>query len=118
MNIKINPTNIKLLEQQQKDLEKNLKSLERVTRYYGDKADLTVTIGKVTSQQQTGKIFFAEANFAVPGKDIIYKAKGESIEEVTKELKNNLKNLIAKDKELKTGRFRRMARLFKKKFHF
>ncbi|MDD3098453.1 MAG: hypothetical protein PHU82_01335 [Candidatus Pacebacteria bacterium] len=118
MNIKINPTNIKLLDQQQEYLEKNLKSLEKVTGYYGDKADLTVTIGKVTSQQQTGEIFFAEANFAVPGKDIIHKVKGENIEEVTKKLKNNLKNLIAKDKELKTGRFRRMARLLKNKFHF
>jgi ribosome-associated translation inhibitor RaiA len=117
MNIRINPVNIKLLDKQQEYLEKNLKVLEKVTKHYKDKADLTVNIGKVTSQQQTGEIFFAEANFAIPGKDIVYKTTGGSFEEVVKKLKNNLKSLIVKDKGMKKGRFRRLARLLKRKLH-
>jgi|GEM_PF-1533423 len=116
MNIRIIPINIKLLDQQEEYLEKNLKTLEKVSKRYGAKADLTVNIGKITSQQQTGEIFFAEANFAIPGNDIFYKTTGENIEEVTKKLKNNLKSLIVKDKDFKKGRFRRLARLFKRKF--
>ena len=116
MNIKINPTNIVLLEKQQEYLEKNLKSLKKLSKHYGEKADLVINIGKTTSQQQTGEIFFIEANFAIPGKDINYKTIGKDIKEVTKKLKKNLKNLIAKDKGLKKDRFRRLARLFKNKF--
>ncbi|MDD5760670.1 MAG: hypothetical protein PHF45_01275, partial [Candidatus Pacebacteria bacterium] len=96
----------------------NFKSLERAAKRYGDAADLTVNIGKITSQQQTGEIFFGEAKFAIPGKDIAYKVKGNSIEDVTKKLKNNLKNLIAKDKDSRISRFKKLGRFSKEKIHW
>ena len=92
--------------------------MEKISKHYGTKADLTVNIGKVSLGQQTGEIFFAEANFAIPGKDIVCKVKGESIEDVTKKLKNNMKSLIAKDKDLRKSNFKRLGRLFKEKLHW
>ncbi|MFA5360539.1 MAG: hypothetical protein WC320_01010 [Candidatus Paceibacterota bacterium] len=118
MNIRIIPINITLLDQQKEYLEKNLRTLERITKRYGDVADLTVNIGRITSQQQTGKIFFAEAKFAIPGKDIACKVEGNSIKDVTKKLRNNLKNLIVKEQDLKEDRFKKLGRFFKEKLRW
>ena len=117
MNIKIIPVDIELLNQQRKELEEKLKDLEKVGQSYGERSLLTVTIGKIISKQETGEIFFAEANFQIPGKDIICKVQGSSIEETTNILKDKLKNLMVKSKELKKGRFRRLARALKNKLH-
>lgn len=118
MNIKIVPVDIKLLDQQKEYLEKKVKNLEKVGQRYGERSLLTITIGKVTSNQETGEIFFAEANFAIPGKDIICKVLGGNIEEITDRLCDKLKSLMIKNKELRKGRFRRLARALKDKLHF
>jgi ribosome-associated translation inhibitor RaiA len=118
MNIKIVPVNIKLLDQQKEYLEKRIKNLEKVGQRYGERSLLTITMGKVTSNQETGEIFFAEANFAIPGKDIICKVQGNNIEETMDRLCDKLKSLMIKNKELRKGRFRRLARALKDKLHF
>ena len=118
MNIKIVPVDIKLLNQQKEYLEKRIKNLEKIGQRYGEGSLLTITIGKITSNQETGEIFFAEANFAIPGKDIICKVQGSDIEETMDRLSDKLKNLMVKNKELRKGRFRRLARALKDKLHF
>ncbi len=115
MNIKIVPKDIKLLNQHKEYLEKRTKNLEKISQRYGERSLLTITIGKITSNQETGEIFFAEANFAIPGKDIICKVQGSNIEETIDRLCNKLKNLMVKNKELRKGRFRRLARTLKDK---
>ncbi|HZI95861.1 MAG TPA: hypothetical protein VFD40_01595 [Candidatus Paceibacterota bacterium] len=115
MNIKIIPVDIELLNQQREELEEKLKDLEKVGQRYGKESLLTITIGRIISKQETGEIFFAEANFQIPGKDIICKVQGSSIEETINRLKDKLKSLIIKKKELKEGRFRRLARALKNK---
>ena len=115
MNIKIVPVNIELLDQQRESLDEKLESLEKIAQRYGEGALLTITIKKITSNQETGKIFTAEANFAIPGKDIICKAEGNDFEVTTDKLKDKLKNLMIKNKELRNGRFRRLARSLKNK---
>ena len=117
MNIKIIPVDIELLNQQREELEEKLKDLEKISQRYGERSLLTITIGKIVSRQETGEIFFAEANFAIPGKDIICKVQGSSIEETVDRLKDKLKSLMIKNKELKKGRFRRLARALKNKLH-
>ena len=118
MNIKIVPKNIKLLNQQEEYLEKRIKNLEKISQRYGERSLLTITIGKITSNQETGEIFFAGANFAIPGKDIICKVQGSNIEETIDRLSDKLKDLMIKNKELRKGRFRRLARALKDKWHF
>lgn len=118
MNIKIVPIDIKLLNQQKEYLEKRIKNLEKIGQRYGEGALLTITIGKLTSNQETGEIFFAEANFMIPGKDIICKAQGDDIEETMDRLVDKLKILMIKNKEFKKGRFRRLACALKDKLHF
>ncbi|RLG14709.1 hypothetical protein DRN69_03960 [Candidatus Pacearchaeota archaeon] len=115
MNIKIIPSDIELLNQQIEEIEKKLKDLEKIGQRYGEESLLTITIGKIISKQETGEIFFADANFTIPGKDIICKVHGSSIEETTNRLKDKLKNLMIKNKELRKGRFRRLARALKNK---
>ena len=117
MNIKIIPVDIELLNQQREELEEKLKDLEKISQRYGERSLLTITVGKVIAKQETGEIFFAEANFAIPGKDIICKVQGSNIEETTDKLKDKLKSLIVKNRELKKGRFRRLARALKDKLH-
>ncbi len=118
MNIKIVPKDIELLNQQRENIEQKLKDLEKIGQRYGERSLLTVTIGKIISKQETGEIFFAEANFAIPGKDIICKVQGSNIEETTDRLKDKLKSLMIKNKELRKDRFRRLARSLKDKLHF
>jgi ribosome-associated translation inhibitor RaiA len=118
MNIKIVPKDIELLNQQRGNIEQKLKDLEKIGRRYGERSLLTITIGKIISNQETGEIFFAEANFAIPGKDIICKVQGSNIEETIDRLKDKLKSLMIKSKELRKGRFRRLARVLKDKLHF
>ena len=115
MNIKIVPVNIELLNQQRENLEKKLENLETIAQRYGEGALLIITIKRITSNQETGKIFAAEANFAIPGKDIICKAEGNNFEVTTDKLKDKLKNSMIKNKELRKGRFRRLARSLKNK---
>jgi ribosomal subunit interface protein len=115
MNIKIVTINIELLNQQRDSLDEKLKNLERIAERYGEGALLVITIKKITSNQETGKIFTAEANFSIPGKDIVCKAEGNDFETTTDKLKDKLKNLMIKKKELRNGRFRRLARSLKNK---
>jgi len=118
MDIKIVPIDIELLDQQREKIEEKLKDLEKIGQRYGERSLLTVTIGKIISKQETGEIFFADANFAIPGKDIICKVKGSNTEETIDRLKDKLKSLMIKNKELRKGRFRRLARALKNKLHF
>jgi len=118
MNIKVVPVNIELLNQQKEYLDRRIKSLEKIGQRYGERSLLTITIGKITSNQETGEIFFAEANFSIPGKDIICKVQGSDIEEAIDRLNDKLKSLMIKNKELRKGRFRRLARVMKDKLHF
>ncbi len=118
MNIKIVPKDVELLNQQRGNIEQKLKDLEKIGQRYGERSLLTITIGKIISNQETGEIFFAEANFAIPGKDIICKVQGSNIEETIDRLKDKLKSLMIKSKELRKGRFRRLARALKDKLHF
>lgn len=117
MNIKIVPIDIKLLSHQKEYLEKKLGDLEKISKRYGKDCLLTISIGKIISKQETGKILFAKAEFSIPGKDILCKVEGKDIEEITEGLKNNLKSLLIKNKELRKGRFRRLARVLKNKLH-
>lgn len=118
MDIKIVPVNIELLNQQKEYIEEKLEDLERISRRYRKGSILTISVGKIISKQETGKILFAEAKFAIPGKDIICKVKGSNIKEVTERLKKNLKGLMIKNKELRKGRLRRLASTLKDKLHF
>lgn len=118
MDIKIVPVNIELLNQQKEYLKEKLEDLERISRRYGEGSILTISVGKIISKQETGKVLFAEAKFAIPGKDIICKVEGSNIEEITERLKKNLKSLIIKNKELRKGRLRRLASTLKDKLHF
>ena len=118
MDIKIVPIDIELLDQQREKIEEKLKDLEKIGQRYGERSLLTVTIGKIISKQETGEIFFADANFAIPGKDIICKVQGSNTEETIDRLKDKLKGLMIKNKELRKGRFRRLARALKNKLHF
>ncbi|MDD2677998.1 MAG: hypothetical protein PHN95_01105 [Candidatus Pacebacteria bacterium] len=118
MDIKITPVNINLLSQQEDYLLKKLKGLAKFSKSFGEKNDLFVTVGKIFPQQETGEIFFAEAKFSIPGKDIVCKVKGSSIKEIANRLKLNLRRLMVENRKTKQSRFRRLARLLKEKFNF
>lgn len=115
MHIKIVAKDIDLLSRQSEEIEAKFKELERISRRYGTRHLLTITIGRNMARQETGEVFFAEANFAIPGKDIICRAQGESIEAVADQLKDKLKNLMVKNKEYRESRLKKLARAVKKK---
>jgi len=114
MNITITPKNFELLETYKTNIELKLKNLEKLTKRFGAKADLDVTIVKDTKHHETGNIFFAKAKFQIPGKDLFCEEKGFSLDEAVDKLKDNLKRLIIENKEIKQSYWRKFTKIFKK----
>ena len=114
MNLTINPKNFELLEIYKTNIETKLKNLEKLTKRFGTKADLDITIIQDTKHHETGNIFFAKAKFQIPGKDLFCEEKGSSLDEATDRLKDSLKRLIIENKETKQSQWRKIAKIFRK----
>ncbi len=117
MNIKITSPQGNLLTSEREDLEKKLTRLEKLTRHYGDKADLEVVIKKILPQE-TGEVFSAEAKFMIPGKDLYCRVRAKSINTLGDKLKDKLRSLIVSQKGTKITHWRRMTRIFKRRRRF
>ena len=114
MNLTINPKNFELLETYKNTIEEKLRTLEKFTKQFGAKADLEITLSKITNRHETGDIFSGQAKFQIPGKDIFCEEQGGSLDEVTDKLKDRLKRLIIEKKEIKQSKWRKFMKLFKK----
>ena len=114
MNLTITPKNFELLETYKTNIEAKLKNLEKLTKRFGTKADLDVTIIQDTKHHETGNIFFAKAKFQIPGKDLFCEERGSSLDGVIDKLKDNLKRLIIENKEIKQTNWRRFVKIFQK----
>lgn len=114
MNIRIIPNNLELLETYKNNIETKLRTLEKFTKQFGAKADLEITLSKITNRHERGDIYSSQAKFQIPGKDLFCEENGSSLDEVTDRLKDNLKRLIIENKETRQSKWRRFAKIFKK----
>lgn len=113
MNIKIIPNNLELLETYKNTIEEKLRTLEKFTKQFGAKADLEITLSKITNRHETGDIFSGQAKFQIPGKDIFCEEQGGSLDEVADKLKDHLKRLIIEKKETRQSKWRKLAKIFR-----
>ncbi|MGC8651300.1 MAG: HPF/RaiA family ribosome-associated protein [Minisyncoccia bacterium] len=114
MNLNINTQNLELLEGIRSKIEKNLQSLNKFTKSFGEKADLEITLIRITNHHEQGNIYSGQAKFQIPGKDIFCKEEGNSIEEVTNRLRDRLKRLLVEKKEIKQSKWKKIAKIFRK----
>jgi len=116
MKIRIKATNIKLTpaikayaENKIGDLEKLLKNVKKNVL----KAD--IEIGKITKQQQKGKVFRAEINLNMPGKLLRAESVQWDLQVAIDEIKQDMEREIRKYKGKQEAKYKRGARIAKKK---
>ncbi|NMB92018.1 MAG: HPF/RaiA family ribosome-associated protein [Parcubacteria group bacterium] len=114
MNINIISNNLELLETYKNTIEAKLRTLEKFTKQFGAKADLEITLSKITNRHGRGDIYSGQAKFQIPGKDIFCEEKGSSLDEVGDKLKDRLKRLIIENKETRQSQWRKFTKIFRK----
>lgn len=118
MKITIIAQNFALLETYRSNIEAKLKSLEKFTKRFGEKADLDITIVQEAKHREAKNIFFARAKFQIPGKNLFCEARGDSLDASIDQLKDNLKRLIVENKEIKQNYWKKMIKIFKRQPRF
>lgn len=104
MNININATGVKLTRAMRNYVEEKFVDLDK---FFDNIQKVDVDVGKRSEHHNKGKIFYAEANVHVPGKDIrvvkesedLYKAIDKVRDHLKSELKEYKEKLRRKDKQ-------------------
>jgi len=81
-------------------------------------AEVLVEVEKETMHHKKGEIFKSSVEINLPGKKLMASARGEDLEKVIIEAKEQIKNEINKYKFKKIDKNRRKQRKFKKEFKF
>jgi len=116
MKIRIKATNIKLTPEIRAYVENKMSDLEKLLSHVKKnvlKADIEV--GKITKQQQKGKVFRAEINLNMPGKLLRVESVQWDLKVAIDETKQNMEREIRKYKGKQEAKYKRGARIAKKK---
>ena len=126
MKIIIKATNLKLTPSITKYLEEKIKSLEKFAKVLVDKknfkdflgkeksiAEAWIEIGKTTFHHQKGKIFRAELQLKIKGRELIAEAVNENIFSAINKVKDEMEIQIKKYKGKKKTKYQREVRKLK-----
>ncbi len=91
MQIKIKATNLELTGLIKNHIKEKLGSLDK---YFDNIQQVEVEVGKTTTGQQKGEIFFCEVNVSVPGDLLRYRQEMENIIKAVNVVKKGIQNEI------------------------
>lgn len=100
MRLNIKATNFDLTAAIKAHVEEKFGALEK---YFDNIQSVDIELGLITKGQQKGKIFFCEANVAVPKKLLRFREECEDMMKAVNDVKKGIQNEIQKYKEMLRG---------------
>jgi len=100
MRINIKATNFDLTAAIKSHVEEKFGALDK---YFDNIQGVDIELGLITKGQQKGKIYFCEANVAVPKKLLRFRKEYDNMMKAVSDVKKGIQNEIQKYKEMLRG---------------
>ena len=100
MRINIKATNFELTAAIKSHVEEKFGALDK---YFDNIQGVDIELGLITKGQQKGKIYFCEANVAVPKKLLRFRKEYDNMMKAVSDVKKGIQNEIQKYKEMLRG---------------
>lgn len=105
--LNVKATNIELTSDISTYLEKRLSTLEKLINSTDTTAMFDVEVGRTTEHHQSGKVFRAEINLQMEGKELRAVAVAETIQTAIDKAKNEMKRELRRHKQKRLVSIRR-----------